>query len=127
MPMRTICRGDFLRIKMATTNSNIEPPPLRSVRKDHKTVPPDQPSYGPPSRQIGNGNNAPDSQLSWILATICKKAADSLDNPSECLGTEELLHTIDQENDHPIAGQCCFSLDAVAMYPSLEAEEISAI
>ena len=54
-------QGDFRRVKMAITNSNIEPPPLRSVRKDHKQLPETQTSFGPPSRPIGNGNNAPDS------------------------------------------------------------------
>ena len=101
-------QGDFRRIKMATTNSNVEPPPLRSVRKDHKSVPLDQALYGPPSRPIGNGNNAPDSQLSWILARICKKAADSLNNQLECLNTVELLHAIDQKNDHSVPSKCCF-------------------
>ena len=36
-------------------------------------------------------------------------------------------HAIDQENEHPVHDQCCFSLDAVAMYPSLEAKETSEI
>ena len=120
-------QGDFRRVKMAITNSNIEPPPLRSVRKDHKNLPATQTSFDPPSRPMGNGNNAPDSQMSWILATICNKSAVSLNNTHECLSTEELLNAIDQENGHPVHQQCCFSLDAVAMYPSLEPEETSSI
>ena len=40
--MVTYNQGDFRRLKMAVTNADIEPPPLRSVRKDHKTVPPDE-------------------------------------------------------------------------------------
>ena len=90
-------------------------------------MPADQELFGPPSRPIGNGNNAPDSQLSWILASICEKAADAIGNPNECLSTEELLSAIDQENKNPVSNQCCFSLDAVAMYPSLEPEETSMI
>ena len=73
-------------------------------------------TFGPPARPVGNGNNTQDSQLSWILATICDKAADSLENPSECLSTED-----------PVHDQCCFSLDVKAMYPSLDPEETSDI
>jgi len=73
-------------------------------------------TFGPPARPVGNGNNTQDSQLSWILATICDKAADSLENPSECLSTEDTVHD-----------QCCFSLDVKAMYPSLDPKETSDI
>ena len=59
-------------------NENIEPTPLRAVRKNHKHVPDDLIIFGPPSRPIGDGNDAPDFQLSWILANICQRAADSL-------------------------------------------------
>ena len=55
-------QGDFRRIKMAMTNCDIIPPPLRAVRKDHKTVGFDQQEVGPPSRPIVNGNGAPDTQ-----------------------------------------------------------------
>ena len=82
-------QGDFRRIKQAITNSSIVPPPLRSLRKDHKKVSDDMIVFGPPSRPVGNGNNAPNTQLSWLLASICQKAADSLSPPSECLSTED--------------------------------------
>ena len=103
------------------------PPPLRSVRKDHKKVPDDLISFGPPSRPMGDGNNAPDTQLSWILATICQKAANSWNSKSECVSTEDMLSYIDRENGDPgkPSGQVIISLDAIALYPSLEAEETS--
>ena len=63
-------QGDFRRVKRAITNSALVPPPLRSLRKDHKKVPEELQSFGPPSRPVGDGNNAPDTQLSWMLATI---------------------------------------------------------
>ena len=62
------------------TNCDIIPPPLRAVRKDHKVMSADLEDIGPPSRPIGNGNGAPDTQLSWIMSSICKKAADTLNN-----------------------------------------------
>ena len=95
-------------------NTDIEPPSLRSVRKDQKAVSADQELFGPLWRPIGNGNNGPDSQLSWILASICEKAADTLCNPNEYLSPEEVLNVIDQENKNQLSNQCCFSLDAVA-------------
>ena len=76
-------QADFYRLKQAMTNFSIEPPPLRAVRKDHKIIPAHQQDVGPPSRPIGDGNNAPDTQLSWILALVGQKAADSLDSQSE--------------------------------------------
>ena len=84
-------QGDVKRIKSALTNEDIEPTPLRAVRKDHKEVPEHLRTFGPPSRPIGDGNNAPDSQISWILANICQKAADSLASQYECTSTEDML------------------------------------
>ena len=122
-------QGDMRRLKMAMHNESLDPPALRAVRKDHKVVPPEQKDFGPPSRPIGNGNNAPDSQLSWILATICQKAADSIDSESECDSTQDMLAAIDKENANPQkpSNQVCFSLDAVALYPSMEACETAEI
>ena len=74
-------QGDFLRIKQAITKSFLIPLPIRSVRKDHKDVPGELKDFGPPFRPVGDGNNAPDSQLSWILATICQKAANAINSP----------------------------------------------
>ena len=101
------------RITSALINEDIEPTPLRSVRKDHKVVPPHLESLGPPSRPIGDGNNAPDSQLSWILATICQKAADSLSQDTECTSTEDMLASVDKINSMEIraSNQVCASLD----------------
>ena len=122
-------QGDFRRIKTAITNSSIFPPTIRSVRKDHKEVPDDMKVFGPPSRPVGNGNNAPDTQLSWMLATICQKAADALSPPSECISTEDLLSSMDLENADVLkpSDQVIISLDAVALYPSLEAEETARV
>lgn len=92
-------QGDFRRTKQALINSSIVPPPLRSLRKDHKTVPDELKTFGPPSRPVGNGNNAPNTQLSWLLATICQKAANSLCSPTECISTEDMLSSIDYENN----------------------------
>jgi len=122
-------QGDSRRTKQAITNTSLVPPPLRSLRKDHKKVSEDLLSFGPPSRPVGNGNNAPDTQLSWMLATICQRAADSWNSPSECVSTEDMLSSIDLENTDPLkpSGQVLISLDAVALYPSLEAEETSKV
>ena len=122
-------QGDMRRLKMAMHNECLEPPALRAVRKDHKLVPPELREFGPPSRPIGNGNNAPDSQLSWILATICQRAADSLNSQYECDSTQDMLAAIDEENAnlHKPSNQVCFSLDAVALYPSMEAQETAEI
>ena len=122
-------QGDWRRIKSALVNEHIEPTPLRAVRKDHKQVSDELRTFGPPSRPIGDGNNAPDSQLSWILANICQRAADSLASPTECNSTEDMLAAIDEVNcigSRP-SGQVCVSLDAVGLYPSLEKEETSSI
>ena len=78
-------------------NESIEPPPLKALRKDHKVVPEEQQVFGPPSRPVGDGNDAPDTQLSWILATLCQYAADSINSSSECLSTEDMLSAIDTE------------------------------
>ena len=122
-------QGDFRRIKQAIMNFSIVPPALRSLRKDHKEVAESLKMFGPPARPVGNGNNSPDSQLSWLLATICQKAADSLNSPTECISTEDLLASIDSENDNVCkpSGQVIISLDAVALYPSLEAEETAKV
>ena len=103
------------RITSALISKDIEPTPHRSVHKDHKEVPPPFESLSPPSRPIGigDGNNAPDSQLSWILATICQKAADSLSRDTECTSTEDMLASVDKINIMEIraSNQVCVSLD----------------
>ena len=82
-------QGDHLRLKIAMRNEFIFPPPLSAARKDHKLVSQHLEAFGPPSRPIGDGNKAPVTQLSWILAKICKKTADALQNPYECASTEK--------------------------------------
>ena len=62
--MITYDQGDFKRLKRAMANPQIIPPPLHSLRKDHKYIPPEMKQFGPPSRPVGDGNNAPDTQLS---------------------------------------------------------------
>ena len=122
-------QGDLARVKKALINEDIEPTPLRAVRKDHKQVPAHLQEFGPPSRPIGDGNNAPDSQLSWIMANICQKAADSLFSETECTSTEDMLSAIDKANEAPVrlSNQVCVSLDAVWLYPSLQKEETSSV
>ena len=39
--------------------------------------------FGPFSRQVGDGNNAPETQLSWLLAYICQRAADSFGSETD--------------------------------------------
>ena len=109
-------QGVFIRTKQALVNSSIIPPALRSLRKDHKKVPIEQKTFGPPTCSVGNGNNAPNTQLCWLLATICQKAADTLCSPSECISTEDMLSSIDQENNNASkpSGQVIISLYAVA-------------
>ena len=48
-------QGDFRRIKQAITNSSLLPPPLRSLRKDHKKLPEEMLQFGPPFKPIGDG------------------------------------------------------------------------
>ena len=105
---------------MAMHNKSVEPSALRAVRKDQKLVPPEQKEFGRPSHPIVNGNNASDSQLSWILATICQKAADSINSKYECDSTQDITLTdMDKENAdlQKPPNQVCFSLDAVTLYP----------
>ena len=63
------------RTNKANKISNVLPPLLRSLRKDHKKVPEERRMFSPPSRPVGDGNNAPDTQLSWLLASICQRAS----------------------------------------------------
>ena len=122
-------QGDFKRTKITLTNANIEPPYLRSVRKDHKVVPPHTASFGPPSRPIGNGNKAQATQLSCILSNICQKAVDCFKSHVECMSTEDMLAAIDEINLSHSNGhkQVMVSLNAVTLYPSLKAEETANI
>ena len=112
------------RVKQALINEDIEPTPLRSVRNDHKKVTVHLQEFGPPCRPIGDGNSAPDSQLSWILANICQKAANSLAFKTECTctSTEAMLAAVDRVNEAEIRpqNQVCVSLDAVGLYPSMK-------
>ena len=97
---------------MAMTNECIFQPPLSTTRKDHKDIPRHLEEFGSPSRPISDGNKAPNTQFSQVMATIFKKAAYALQNPYQCVGTEEMLKAIDEEDSSHCDDQTCISIDA---------------
>ena len=111
------------RVNKASISTNVPPPPLYILRKDHKNVPPDQENKGPPGRPVCSASDAPNSRFSHFLSKIIKPYADSVEDSHECKSSEEMRSLIDKYNDENSSGDkkkgVIFGMDAKALFPSL--------
>ena len=117
--------GHEERVTGATMSTNIPPPPLYGLRKDHKSTADEK--KGPPVRPVCGANQAPNSRLSHFLIKIINDYADSVNIQTECRSSEEMRASFEQYNelDPNTRKQCCIiSMDVKALYPSMEWKEI---
>ena len=119
---RMICAGelqkdsDRIHKNMILTDS--QPPPLYTVRKDHKQH--DNNVVGPPTRPICGANSSANSRLSYLLNLLISEVWKR-DTCTICLSTEELKSEIDHVNQLIINRKVIVgSTDVVALYPSLD-------
>ena len=85
---------------------------------------------GPKARPVCGASEAPNGQLSGILAEIVVAISREMDKEicTMCLSTEELLSDIDMLNDrNDIKNLVIMSTDVVNMYPSLPIDLIADI
>ena len=117
--------GHEERVTGATLSTNIQPPPLYGLRKDHKNAPDD--FKGPPVRPVCGANSAPNSRLSHFLSKIINDYADYDQIETECRSSEEMRAAFEQYNNLDIETKkkCnIISMDVKALYPSMEWDEI---
>ena len=86
------------RIAEAATSTNVLPPPLYGMRKDHKSVPPGQESVGPPVRPVCAAKEGPNVRLSSFLTRILNDFADAVDQSHECKSSEEMRVSFEKYN-----------------------------
>ena len=70
--------GQEDKISHASTATNVPPPPLYGLRKNHKPV------RDPPVRPVCGANSAPNSRLGHFLSRIVNNFADCYPNSTEC-------------------------------------------
>ena len=87
------------RVNRASISSNVPPPPLYILRKDHKNIPPGQEDKGPPGRPVCSAKDAPNSRFSHFLSKIITPYADNVEDSHECKSTEEMRAIIEKYND----------------------------
>ena len=101
-----------------------ELPPVYGLRKDHKPV--NNEEKGPPLRPVCSATNAYNSKIAHLvnsfLVNIWKEEEEN------CASTEELLAEFDKMNVDGIDKECFIgSADVVALYPSLDIDEVAEV
>ena len=86
------------RIDIASTSTNVLPPPLYGMRKDHKAIPPGKEQSGPPMRPVCAAKSAPNSRMSGILCRIINDVCDGVEKSSEVRSAEEMRAGLEKFN-----------------------------
>ena len=89
---------DKERIDIASTSTNVLPPPLYGMRKDHKAIPPGQEKQGPPMRPVCAAKSAPNSRISGFLCRVINDMCEGVDNVREIKSSEEMRACIEKSN-----------------------------
>ena len=113
------------RVTGATMSTNVQPPPLYGLRKDHKDTPDKE--KGPPVRPVCGANSSPNSRLSHFISKIINDYADHENISTECRSSEEMRAAFEEFNKREVeTKEACkiISMDVKALYPSMEWEEI---
>ena len=113
------------RVIAATLSTNIQPPPLYGLRKDHKNTT-DQ-VKGPPVRPVCGASISPNSRLSHFVSKIINDYSDHESIKTECRSSEEMRAAFENYNtvDAETKKKCnILSMDVKALYPSMEWEDI---
>ena len=108
------------RVANATTSTNVPPPPVYGLRKDHKSIP-------HPVRPVCGARLAPNSRLGHFLSNIVNDYVDCEENNSECHSSEEMRAAFEAFNglDQETRQKCkVISMDIKALYPSMTWKEI---
>ena len=113
------------RINIASTSTNVPPPPLYGLRKDHKVIPPGQESAGPPVRPVCAAKSAPNSRMSYFLCKMLNELCESVEEHNECKSSEEMRSHFDKFNNEQAenAGdkkRKLLSMDVKSMYPRIK-------
>ena len=130
--------GQEERIKQAFTSVNGRPGPLSFLVKDHKGI--REGEVIPPLRPLCNAKGGIGARMSNLSSTILNRAADAIDEDTECQSTEDARRKIlecnriieDRSNDDAVFAQevkdiKVLSMDVKALYPSLKIKEVTPI
>ena len=109
------------RVSSASTSTNVPPPPLYILRKDHKNIPPGQENIGPPGRPVCAAREGPNSRLSHFLSKVIRNYTDNVNNHNQCKSSEEMRANLDAYNrntsEESKKKSVMFSMDAKKLYP----------
>ena len=111
--------GSQNRVKSNMLVEECPPPPLYSLRKDHKEY--DDEVKGPPTRPVCGATTAYNGKLSYLLSQILEVVWKEPE--TVCLSTEEMLAEFDKFNSKGIEEKVSIgSADVKALYPSIDIE-----
>ena len=114
---------DKERIEIASTSTNVPPPPLYGLRKDHKKVAPGQENAGPPVRPVCAAKVAPNSRVSTFLCKVINDFCEGVDEKHEVKSSEEMRSALEEFNentDEEERKKCkIMSFDVKSLYPSV--------
>ena len=114
--------GHEARVAGAFTSTNVPPPNKYGLRKDHKTVPPEQEKFGPPLRPVAGADQAPNSRLSHFLSRTVNDYSDCENSRTKCRSCEEMRAALETFNKYNIETRTkcrIISMDVKALYPSM--------
>ena len=112
--------GNRYRITLASKSTNVAPPSLYGLRKDHKVIP--EGSSGPPLRPVCSAKISPNSRLGNALSKVIYDLSDSLSQTSEVKSSEEMragfatVNSLEENNRKNIH---VLSMDVKSLYPSI--------
>jgi len=101
-----------------------ELPPIYGLRKDHKKI--EDEIRGPPLRPVCSATNAYNSKIAQLINSFLVHIWKN--EEENCASTEELLAEFDRLNVEGVDQECFIgSADVVALYPSLDIDEVTEV
>ena len=113
------------RILKAATVKDTNPPQVSFLWKTHKNY-----VDLPPTRPLCNAKSGPIARISELLTMVIDPMIDNTKNINDCDSTEDMIAAVHLANakiksNQPDEGDLSiFSMDAEALYPSLDIEDI---
>ena len=111
------------RVNKACLGKDVAPPEVSFLWKTHKVF-----ETVPPTRPVCNATRGPIARSADLLSMVLTPIMRERLYPENCDSTEDMLHSVSRTNEalilEPEPDISVFSMDAKALFPSLDHDDI---